>query len=497
MRLVVLLLVLPAMAGCIDVDDLSPQAPERPLVQYATPGDTVRYFADPVPSGITFSTPLTIDRTRAGGEPVIAVAHDGTIIVSAHPGWTHYHPTADDPDHSELVTGANLQSYLWRSEDNGTNWQHINGPLTNTPRSPGVGFSDPDFTVDGTGRIWYTDLIALAHQSVSYSDDAGRTWSAGNLVAGAGPYVDRQWMGSHGDTVYLTANYFVDRSGEGHPDGARPFQTTRDDGMTWETLGYAPCGGDFLTDPQDGAIVMGCGLGVAISTDQGATWNLSESPAGIHRGFFAHEPAIDTAGGIFLAANGQPLTPHDPATVKVSYTPDRGATWKVIDLDPAISDQLGFSGTHVFAWVTAGTQGRAAVSWIGTPDEAERPDAVQGDWYVFTAFIQDMHTDQPIVEIVQVTPDPVHRGPMCTSGTLCQVQSVVLDPVSGTDNGDRRMGDFFETTLDHDGWLLYAFADTASDPDDVISHPAFVRQTGGPRLLAEGDTWPDGWPTQG
>lgn len=491
MRAAVLIVLLTATtAGCL-ADDGADTVPDTAWRVLGGVG-THAFLVDNATAGYAFTEVALIDDRRAGGEPVIAVADDGSIIVMAHPGWTHYHPMTADPDHTELVTPANAQSYMWRSTDGGATWTHIDGGVPNAPRSEGTGFSDPDMTVDGTGRIWYTDLIALAEQSVSYSDDHGATWTAGNAVAGAGPYVDRQWVGSHNDTVYLTANYFVDRSGGQSPDGARPFMTTDDDGLTWQAIGYAPCGGDFLVDPRDGTLVMGCGLGIATSRD-GASWDVKAPPTGLHTGFFAHEPAIDTAGGIFTAMNGQPLTPGDPNTVVIAYTADRGASWKIFDLAPYIEATFGGAGTHVFAWVTAGNQGRAAVSWIGTTETAARPDDVQGDWHIYTAFVTDAH-ETPRISLQRVTDAPVHSGPMCTSGTTCQVQSVALDPLMGTDSGDRRMGDFFETTLDASGDLLYAFANTNARPDDVISHPAFVRQTEGPRLL-EG-TWP-GWPTQG
>lgn len=504
------LLLAALMAGCADDAPDPPLDPADPGPQPTHRGTgTVGYVGRVVGSvanasgDIAFET-LLIDAARAGGEPVIAIANDDSILVSTHPGWTHYHPTLDDPDHTELVANANGQSYLWRSTDGGSSWSHVGLAGEVGPRSTGTGFSDPDFTVDGTGRIWYTDLQALAEQSVSYSDDHGATWTAGNVVAGAGPYVDRQWMGSHGSTVYLTANYFVDRSSGASDDGARPFQTTDDDGLTWRTVGYSPCGGDFLADPRDGAIVMGCGLGFAISMDGGASWTEHESPAGMHNGFFAHEPAIDTAGGIALAANGQPLTPHDPNQVLVSYSPDRGGTWTLLDLSPLAADWAhaqpgsdGGNGTHVFAWVSAGSAGRFAVSWLATAMTGEAPDLAGAEWHVVTAFIRGLGTGNVSADLVQVTAEPAHRGPMCQSGTTCQVDSVVLDPVQGTDAGDRRMGDFFESTVTRDGRLVMAFADTQSFPDDVVSHPRFARQVSGPRLLADGEAWPPGWPTQG
>lgn len=502
MRTSIAWLALFVLAGCTG----SPSQDKGPddVVEARHQGlGSVPYVGRLATADYAFDTRL-IDDARAGGEPVIALAQDDSLLVATHPGWTHYHPTLADPDHSELLANANGQSYLWRSTDNGTTWTHVGLLGANGPRSIGTGFSDPDFTVDGTGRIWYTDLQALAEQSVSYSDDHGVTWTAGNVVAGAGPYVDRQWMGSHGDTVYLTANYFIDRSGGSSPDGARPFMTTDDDGLTWRTIGYVPCGGDFLADPRDGALLVGCGLGMGLSTDGGATWATFESSAGIHEGFFAHEPAIDTAGGIALAANGQPLTPHDANQVLVTYTPDRGQNWTVLDLTPLAgewaksqADSDGGNGTHVFAWISAGSPGRFAVSWLATGQTGQAPALAEADWHVVTAFITGLGTPSVTVDLVQVTATPAHHGPMCQSGTTCQVQSIGLDPVMGTDSGDRRMGDFFESTVLRDGRLVMAFADTQARPDDVVSHPRFAIQTAGPRLLGDGLTWPQGWPTQG
>lgn len=502
-----LLLALVLVAGCLGGDghkDEPVKTTDGPALDLYQGQGTVVYSGRLLPNGTAFETSL-IDAQRAGGEPVIALTHDDVLIVATHPGWTHAHPSIDDPDPSELLLPANGQSYLWRSTDLGATWTHVGAAGTPMgPRSAGTGFSDPDLTVDGTGRVWYTDLQALAEQSVSYSDDSGQTWTAGNAVAGAGPYVDRQWMGSSGSTVYLTANYFQDRSAGASEDGARPFMTTDDDGLTWRTVGYSPCGGDFLADPSDGALVMGCGLGMALSLDGGATWREFQSEAGIHEGFFAHEPAIDAAGGVALAANGQPLTPHDPNEVVVTYTPDRGATWSILDLSPLASRWAraqagsdGGNGTHVFAWVSAGSAGRFAVSWIATAKTGQAPDLVEAEWHVVTAFIRGLGTNATEVDLVQVTDQPTHRGPMCQSGTTCQAQSIAVDPVMGTDSGDRRMGDFFESTVLRDGRLVMAFADTQAQPGDIVSHPRFARQVSGPTLLADGDAWPAGWPTQG
>lgn len=107
------LLLTMALAGCLG------QQTESDGTQLPTGPD-----GQPLdPTEISFTEPLIIDETRAGGEPVIAITHNGTVLVSAHPGWTHYHPS-QDPTHlgTELLEPASGQSYLWRSTDDGATW---------------------------------------------------------------------------------------------------------------------------------------------------------------------------------------------------------------------------------------------------------------------------------------------------------------------------------------------------------------------------------------
>ncbi|HWH07795.1 MAG TPA: hypothetical protein VNX21_01260, partial [Candidatus Thermoplasmatota archaeon] len=97
---------------------------------------------DLVAATLSFAPVKLIDDVRAGGEPVIQITQKGTLLVAAHPGWTHtrYPPSAN------LVTPASGQSYLWRSADNGETWQPIGLPGANGigPRGVGQGVSDPD-----------------------------------------------------------------------------------------------------------------------------------------------------------------------------------------------------------------------------------------------------------------------------------------------------------------------------------------------------------------
>lgn len=442
----------------------------------------------PFPDLPTFSAPVLVDDVRAGGEPVIAIARSGAILVSAHPGFTHYHPSDEGgspPD--EIATPFAGQSYLWRSEDGGATWAHIGLPgMEDGPRSAGLGVSDPEFTVMEDGTVCYTDLEGLAMSSVSCSTDDGLTWLPGNPVASGGVN-DRQWLASHGDELYFTANYFVDHH----------LRASTDRGLTWEDRGDVPCGQDLVADPADGHLIVACGAGVAVSEDGGWTWSdRREVPDAPERGQrVMAEPALDSAGNVWVVYT------EDETDLFAAGSPDEGMTWPwVVDLTPHFrlfsthdagdaNGRAGYrnrpdptaatDGTYVWPWISAGSEGRFAVTWFGSYLE-EPSDEQSGPWHVFSATVVDATTPRPTVVVSRLTPDPMHAGPICQAGTTCQVDSMQGDP-----NGDRRLGDFFETTVGPDGYLYGAWSNTLAMPNDVISHPQFVRQTGGLRLVSD------------
>lgn len=429
--------------------------------------------------GPAFTTPKLIDDLRAGGEPVIAVTHEGSLIVSSHPGYTHYHPDAEGtpPGSAELIVPTQGQSYLWRSTDGGESWTHVSlipveGLPNSGPRGLGQGVSDPDLTVDANGRIWLTDLEALASASISWSDDDGETWLMGNNVASEGA-IDRQWLASYGDELYFTGNYLAG------PDGTRPLKVTTD-GLEWEARGQVPCSGDILANPVTGTLYAGCGTGVAVSTDAGNTWEVKR-PEGLRAGGpISNEPAIDGAGTVYVAAD------MGREGLVLAWTSDDGQTWGNVSLAESFPDLE--NGTIIWPWVSAGSEGRVAVTFYASPTE-QAYAREESEWFVYTAIVINATKPEREIYASQLTPEPFHRGGLCQSGTTCQATTAV------NDNSDRRLGDFFETTIDHEGYLHIVYSDTQTKPSDSISHVGYVRMTDGPPLVV-GPT-PSGFPTQG
>ncbi len=453
-----------ALAGCVD--------PESPIDSGETVADVPAVL-----DVLAFAPALLIDDVRAGGEPVIAITPTGTILVSAHPGWTHYHPS-DDPTHpgTELLTPTNGQSYMWRSTDGGASWSHVGLAGTEYgPRGTGFGVSDPEFTVFADGTICFTDLESLAMSSVSCSTDDGVTW-IGNAVASGGP-TDRQWLASFGDELYFTANYFTDHR----------LIVSKDLGLTWERRGDTLCSGDLVANPRTGTLYAGCGDGVSVSTDGGRSFEVRE--LGVEHTRAMAEPAIDSADNVWMT-----YVTRDEAGLRVIGTSDDGESWPfAFDLTPhfrEFASTQGFeveNGTYVWPWISAGSEGRFAVSWIGSFDTGRSP-SMDSDWFIFTAYVLDATSGSPTVLVTRVTADPIHHGPICQAGTACQISSM-----QGDDSGDRRLGDFFESAIDADGYLHIVYANTFARAQDVVGHVGYSKQSGGPRLWFEGD----GLPTQG
>lgn len=457
------------LAGCLG-DGGEPASTTPPASLTPSPGpvlgkDTVAVF----------SAPKIIDSLRAGGEPVIAITPKGTILVAAHPGYTHWHPspTAVPPTSHELIVPTQAQSYLWRSTDKGATWKHVSllpvDAPNSGPRGIGQGVSDPDFAVDSKGRIYLTDLEALAEISVSWSDDDGATWLMGNNAVAGGP-IDRQWLATHGTTVYMRGNYL-----------ATPQDVRRSDdgGRTWRDVGDARCGGDIVVNPLNGHLYVGCGSGISMSVNNGTAWTQKRSTFQ-GSGPITTEPAIDANGTIYRA--------YDPGRnqLLLEYTRDEGATWGNVSLKKFFPELE--NGTILWPWTSAGSEGRVSVSFYGSPT-ARAFAGSGGDWFVYNAIILNATGPNPAVYPTKVTPKPFHKGPMCQGGTACQATTAV-NPQS-----DRRLGDFFESTIDPEGFVHIVWSDTQAKPTDTISHVGYARLTGGPRL-SEGPPVP-GFPTQG
>lgn len=446
-------------------------------------GAAVRYE---LPSGVTcpsvapaplaFGAPRYIDTTRAGGEPVSVVAQDGAILVSAHAGTTHlFRNPAAAAGAADFGAGYANQTLNWRSADGGDTWRYIGTEGAPAgPHSPtSTGFSDPDFSMDYGGRIYNTE-IDLANVSVYSSTDDGQSFPFATPVAASG---DRPWLtGQEPDEVFLYVNTL------------RQLWRSTTGGLAFTLVNTdIAAGGKLFNDPLNpnhGLIGADGTAGIAISPDDGETW---QSHYGANLGAatqFFGVPGVDRAGWVYLSAAGGYGGANDTnPTGEVTFdflNRVTGSWWGTVEIPSPAGDAL-------WPWMIAGDDGRAAVVWYqslsGKPDE----------FYIYAAYTTNAHGSTvvcsdgvsrfipPQFASANASGRVIHRGKICLQGTNC---NLVFDYTAA----DRRLGDFFTVSFTLDGTLFIASGDSMlSNPlggPKPVANPIFIKQTAGDPMLA-------------
>lgn len=424
MRVVFLVLLL---AGCASPVTGPAQPPE---------------FAAP-----TFDPPAILDPTRSGGEPVMFASPTGTLFYAAHPGYTH----VKAPPGPEVLTPTSGQSYLWRSEDDGSTWTLVTGAAENAPRNAALGFSDPDLASneDGSRLVW-TDLQVLAGISTAASSDDGKTWPDAQPAAATpgDSGVDRPWL------AYLDGTFFLLYNGDGQ--GHWRLRAS-EDGVSWRehsTPGDGSYPGAMAADPVGKALYVGNADKVWWSEDGGTTFEASPLPTErALKGIVAQRPAVDDAGTVYFAWS-------EMDGVYYAYSNDHARTWSA----PV---RLAANGTHIWPWPVAGAAGRLGVVWLGTDATTDDPTNAPEDteWSVHLAMVDGADTPAPRVWSERVG-ERMHQGAICLNGTMCEAQQK-----------DRRLGDFLSAAIGRDGRLHVGYGTT--ETGHSISSPGYLRQSGG------------------
>ncbi len=396
---------------------------------------------------LAFQPPVLVDAARPGGEPVLLVTREGTLILAAHPGPTHSSPLAGNPD-TALVTSLRGENLVWRSTDHGVTWHYVAGIGAAGARDGAFSISDPDLTQDEAGNIYHVSLYNPGEGPVglgiSVSSDDGETWTANPLVPGG----DRPWISARGEhEVFVATHGSIYRSVPGSQ------------GLEYQFAGTSPFRSPDtnLQVGPDGALYHGGYPGVARSADDGANWEtLPGGPVGADSsGWMMAEPVFDAAGNLYAAYF---------AGNHLWY-----AVWNPSGDFIANHQVASLRGSHLWPWMVAGDNGRIALVWIGSDAAAPSQAA---DWRLYAAFVTDAVTD-PRGQVAIATPDPIHRGPLCQSGVGCAALS------------DRRLGDFITAAVDINGDLLIASAATEFNGEASNGwwgRPIVVRQAEGPQV---------------
>jgi hypothetical protein len=430
------------------------------------------------PADVSFTSPVTIDANRAGGEPVSVVGQDGSISVSAHAGTTHvYKDPAAIPGVGDFAVGYFNQTLNWRSTDGGATWKYVGfeGLEVGPHSATSSGFSDPDYAMDQAGNIYNVE-IDLANDAVFKSTDDGQSYPIANPEAWAG---DRPWLTAlEPDEVFLYVNL------------PKAMRVSRDPLLAqWTSLPTPPITSKAMPDPlnPDDGLIGPVGVGrFAISGDDAQTWTTHRfGPLGPAQQFFG-VVAVDRAGNVYQAAASGYDGPGDTTpNGQVTFTYYERATGKTNT--EKISVPIP-SGDALWPWVVAGDDGRVAIVWYqnlaGSPRSFYAFAAVTNNAHGTTLNCSDGSTKEvpPQFDVENASGRPLHIGDICLAGTTCNVAQTF-------EGGDRRLGDFFTVNYDLDGNVIIASADT-TQPNPLggpkpIGNPVFMRQASGDGLLEE------------
>jgi hypothetical protein len=438
----------------------------------------------------TFATSVVDTQSLDIAEPSVKVAPDGGIYVTGPQGFGGTRAPEQVPAPvDQQSSGGDL---LWRSDDGGVTWKYLQS------YDGTLGGGDSDITAAPNGTL-YASGLAVACITVATSTDRGETWvpNPAACVDAAG-LDDRQWNDVDGNqavvTVFgsLTGLRFVrstvntgavvngptfELNGDDYqwPGVVAVDQNTGTSYVVWNTAGGNNNDCDSTTSGCDPMAAQNTDDIRVVAVPRGATSSPNFVTVASHRDdtFDAFvDVAVDKAGSVYVVWNERHPDVQETWTMLSSST-DGGQTWS----DPVKVNST--PKTTVFPWVSAGDAGRIAVSYYGTDATGYSPETVPGnpDWFVYSSYSTD--GGQTFSEY-QTTPDYLHQGAVCTSGTGCA-------------SGTRDLLDFFETDYDKNGCLVTAYADNSHDTVDAAGHRTTnnpttvtaVRQTAGPGLLAD------------
>ena len=421
-------------------------------------------------------------------------------------------------DAALFTAGTTTVRMRWAADNKLVEAKDVSDPDAQTSFDP-IGFTDQK-----THRS-FTSQLTLACSLLSYSDDAGKTWTPStgcgpatlldHQTVGGGPYTKEGRPATAGLTGYPDAVYYCAQNAYSgtcarSDDGGLtfPFSSPAYNNPAVESddaYGGACSAihGHLRVDP-DGIVFLpnkGCGgvptagnlsnseffggqPAVVVSEDNGTTWSVRKVPGGNNPDESDPSVAFDKAGTTFFGwqdgINPTETQLGTTSSARIAVSHDKGRTWsKPYD----VSSSLGLHNVQ-FPEVIAGDPGRAAFAFIGTKGIGDDQHiGFVGEWHLYVATTVDGGSSW---QTVDVTPDdPVQRGCVLLQGT--SNKNVTDERLCD----QRNLLDFNDITVDKQGRVLIAYTDGCvkecdTDPASTkLSETSMVaRQTGGPLLYA-------------
>lgn len=324
-----------------------------------------------------------------GIEPTMGVAPDGTVFAQGQ------------------RRGTTLESVVIRSTDAGASWRDVSPRIASGDTWKHGYTQDPYLTVDsGTGRVFTTDLLFPAPgQMLSYSDDAGKTWTTtvmsveqtDHQTMFAGPPAAPDTTSDYPSALYnCAANVFATAAAS----SATTCVKSLDGGVTWRLTVTPP----YVSDPRagsgtadvpgacsgltghgfvgtDGAVYLPRGWceqpWLAISRDGGLTWTrvqvadngmaASDSGPPDEIPQPSHEAAVvaDRKGNLYYSWIAEDLLPY------LAVSQDGGETWS--DPVPIAPPGVTQSALPAIAIAPSGPVGKIAMAYMGSVNAPGAP----------------------------------------------------------------------------------------------------------------------------
>lgn len=364
-------------------------------------------------------------------EPTLGIAGDGTIFFQAA------HPLTDEH--------GNQAPDVMRSPAGDLSWEEVSPIVAGQGAHPVT--SDPYLHVDATtDRVFTVDwLLPTKCSELSFSDDLGETWTTTVLdCAGldhqnvfTGPAALSTTVG-YPNVVYYCASWLPSVECSKSLDG----------GLSFVTTGAPPfasiAGADFLcgrfsghgTVGPDGTVYLPVACDrpyVAISRDEGATWDVVAVAPGGTNGDHETAVGVDGDGTVHYSWIGDDRLPY------LAHSTDGGTTWSPpIGIAPPGLVEANLPG------LAASPDGRVAVTYMGSRDapRAARGSYVDVTWAAYVTVTEDATARRPLFASARFgnRADPLVRG-KCGPGR-CQHEL-----------------DFIDVTIDSRGAAWVAFVD--------------------------------------
>jgi hypothetical protein len=443
----------------------------------------------PAPGTASYTASAEIVRAEGGSAPPNGTEH---VTYANHAAPDGLGQDSGEPSIGGNATSGNVMfqaglEALRVTFDDSTSpatasWKDVSFLTSSIVSLDPIGFLDRR-----TGR-WFSSQLSGTTSLAAFTDNDGDSWTPSEGGPGNGG-VDHQTIGGGpyhsplSGTIYPNAVYYCSqdivtalcaRSDNGGVtfNPATPVWTSECSGLHGHVK-VAPDGTVYVPNKN-------CGnhQGVAVSTDNGASWAI-RTVAASGKG--------DWDPSVALASDGTAYLGYDDVDghARIAVSHDQGRTWaSVTDVGAA----LGVVHS-AFPAVVAGDPGRAAFAFLGSTNPA--PGAMgddpswPGEWHLYVSQTYDGGATWTTVD---ATPnDPVQRGTICGGG------------FGGCDNGTRNLLDFMDASIDKDGRVIVGYADgcidacVAGGPGSFTAVATIAREVSGKRMFAAND--PSGAPS--